>query len=418
MPHRSVLMLLLVPVLLLAGCGTKSGTANVASHRGTPPVLAKAGAAPRVLRPDRTETTLGRKNLFRLQASLTGHGRDTITIRVLPGFDGQVTVTSGRTVIFQQQHVSGASVIDFGRRHLPLLLLQGSLMLCGSGGCTNTAYTWSATRHRMLPVPAPGIAAYQYAPKRRQFLATTVPETGGLFGYVVPGRLGIVLHGRTYDVWQHGLAVSYAYAPGLSGTGGWVAVGRTSYGPSGHMGGSPFTSPGQALLALLEARGLGFRSQVAEVAESPADEVSIWRDLSPIGSWQGSLVAIDPSPKITTSDALAIVSDRISGLVGTGAAASLHIDEVTAILRRVGTAYVVRSAHLAPIAVKVPTAMGVLSIIRADRALLRVLAKSGNPPLLVEAIGQQWQVSMARRGGHDAPWIDIEAQNGSMHKPG
>jgi hypothetical protein len=113
-----------------------------------------------------------------------------------------------------------------------------------------------------------------------------------------------------------------------------------------------------------------------------------------------------------------MVRKRIAELVGIGAAASLHVDHVTAVLTQVGWAYAVRTARLAPMEANVPATLPVLAATRSDRALLRVLAKSGNPPLLVEAVGQRWQVSMARRGGQDTPWIDIEAQNGSMHKPG
>ncbi len=420
MPRRRALPLLLLPALMLTACGgpAKTGSAHE-THRGLPPLLARAPKPKAMLRPVATETSLGRQGGASLQAPLTGTGQDTITLQLTPDGDGQVNITQGAATIFQKQHVSGASVLAFGRRHLPVLLLQDSFNLCGSGGCQTSAYTWSPSRQAMLPVPAPGIPAYRWSPGRRQFLLSSAPLIGGLFGFVTPGRDGIVLQARTYDVWQHSLAQSYAYAPGLSATGGWVAVGAPRYTPSGRESGVAFADPGQALLALLTARSMGFQAQVAQVSASPADEAAVWRNLRAIGAWQGTLYAILPAPQVQVTGATATASDRITGLVGQGPQAKLEAYEVTAVVAKIGAAYLVQDAHLAPLAVRVRSAASVLAAIRRTRLLLRDLARDGNPPLVVQAVGQQWQVSLAGRGSmQDQPWIEIDALTGkvgSMH---
>ena len=403
--------------MLLAGCG---GSPKAAPKGPTlPAVLAPAPAAPTVLKPVASETTLGQTGVTSLKASLTGGAPDTIQVQPLPGFDGQVTVSEGSRTIFQSLHTSGVSVLEFGRRHLPVLLLQDSVSYCGSGGCATSAYTWSRTRHRMLAVPVPGIPAYRYDARRRQFVVTSLPVPGGLFGYVVPGGPGIIVHARTYDAWQHAIAQGYGYAPGLSPAGGWVAVGKPVYGPTTAETGFTWGGPAQTLQALLSARSLDFRAQVAQVSASPADASGVWRNLSPIGAWGGSLFSVDSSPQVTGTPSTTVVTDRVAGLRGAGASARLQVYEVTASLTRSGTAYHVRTAHLAPIAVKVKNILQVLAVIRSHRSLLRALAKAGDPPLQIDAVGQSWQVDMASQGGQTIrPWVDIDAVTGEVRQAG
>jgi hypothetical protein len=403
--------------MLLAGCGSSPK----ATPKGPtlPAVLAKAPAAPNVLKPLVSETTLGQTRVTSLKASLTGGRPDTIRVQSLPGFDGQVTVTEGTRIIFQSLHTAGVSVLEFGRRHLPVLLLQDSVSYCGSGGCATSAYTWSRTRHRMLPVPVPGTPAYRYDARRRQFVVTSLPLPGGLFGYVVPGGPGIIVHARTYDLWQHGITQGYGYAPGLSPTGGWVAVGKPVYGPSTAETGFTWGGPAQTVLALLDARALDFKAQVAQVSASSADASVIWRDLAPIGTWGGSLFSVDASPRVSTAGSTTVVTDRVAGLRGAGATATLQVYEVTASLTKAGSTYYVRTVHLAPVAVKVQDILQVLTIIRSDRSLLRTLAKAGYPALQVEAVGQRWQVDTASQGGQSVrPLVDIDAVTGAVRRAG
>ncbi len=416
MRHRTMLTVVLLSGLL-AGC---SATVSLSPSRSTsqpPAVLAKAPPLPSTLRPVATSTTLGPSGTTTLTAPLTGEGEDTITVRTTPGGDGQVKVTAGSAIIFQKQHVGGASVLEFGNAHLPVLLLQDSYNLCGSGGCVTSAYTWSAARQAMVVVPQPGATAYLYTPARRQFRETTVPQVGSLFGYIVPGSRGIVLTARTYDAWQHYLSQSYAYAPDLSPTGGWVPVGQPQFGPAGSQPASTFSDPGQALLALLSARSLDFRPQVRQLAATAAAQAALWQDLQPIAQWQGSLFAILPSPQVQSSASTATASDRISGLVGTGPQARLEVYEVTAELTRSGSGYLVTSAHLAPLAVKVRSVVQVLTLIRSRATLRKALAAAGDPPLLIWAAGQEWQVSLASRGSTRVhPWIVIDAVTGAVRK--
>lgn len=420
MPRNAAAALLLLPALLLVSCGGPGRNQSAArTQRALPPVLAKVPAQPALLVPVSSATTLGRQGNAHLKAALTGHGQDTVTLHLTRDGDGQVTVSAGSSTLFQRQHVSGASILQFGRRHLPVLLLQDSFDLCGSGGCATSAYTWSVANQAMLQVAPPVVPAYRYDPARHQFVQTFVAMIGGLFGYIVPGRDGIVLQARTYDPWQHSLSQSYAYAPGLSATGGWIAVGQARYSPVGAESGVAFADPGQALLALLSARSMDFRPQVEQVTDPAASLPDVWQNLRLIGSWQGSLFAILASPEVQTSGQTATASDRVSGLVGQGAEAKLQAYEVTAVLKRIGSNYFVETAHLAPLAVKVQSTLQVLTAIRADRALLQALARAGNPPLQIEAIGQEWQVSLVGQGSmQNQPWIEIDALTGKVHKTG
>jgi len=406
----------LLAASLLAGC-------SMTSHAGTgpsgrlPPVLAKVPPGPATLRPVATSTTLGHSGKPVLTASLTGNGDDMITVQTTQTGDGQVTVTSGTAVLFHKEHVSGASVLVFGRDHLPVLLLQDSYNLCGSGGCVTSAYTWSPAKKAMVAVPQPRATGYLYSPAKRQFHEVAIPQFGSLFGYIVPGRRGIVLTARTYDAWQHDVAQDYAYAPDLSPTGGWVQVGNPRFAPAGSQPGINFADPGQALLALLSARSLGFRSQVQQVATTAAAQRALWRNLRAIVGWRGSLFAILPSPEVQSSASFTTASDRVSGLVGSGPTARLEVYEVTAELSKRASAYAVASAHVAPVAVKVPSAVAVLTLIRARAALRKGLAEAGDPPLLIQAVGQDWQVEFgARDSAQTRPWIQVDAVTGAVSR--
>ncbi len=412
MPKLRAPFLVLLPALLLAACGLQGSP--VSRHAGLPPILGTA-PSPVLLRPVATATTLGLPGGGTLRAALTGQAADTVTVGLMPDGDGQVTIASGGRVLLRRGHVGAASILSFGRRHLPVLLLQDAFDLCGSGGCQTSAYTWSRVRRAFLPVPPPSVPVYLYRPDRRQFLQTLAPMPGGLFGFVAPGPVGVVLEARTYDVWQHTLAQSYSYAPGLSATGGWVAAGEARYAPSGREPGVAFSDPGQALLALLTARSLGFRAQVAQVSASPKDLPAILGNLRQTGTWQASLFAVLPAPEVQVTGTTAIATDRIAGLVGQGPRAKLEAYEVTAVLEKIGAAYLVQAAHLAPLAVKVRSASEVLAAIRASGRLLGELEKDGDPPLLVQAVGERWQVSLAGRGSmRDRPWIEIDALSGKV----
>ena len=413
MSRRRAMAAIVPGLLLLAACG---GPAKTSGPKVAPAVLAKAPAAPALVRPVATSTTLrGQETVATLTASLTGQGQDTITVRQSSDGDGQVTISdaSGAT-IFHQDHVSGASVVTFGRRHLPVLLLQESFNLCGSGGCTSEAYTWSRSAKTMRAVAPPTEPAYRYSPSRRQFLQTSVPALGGLFGFVVPGSQGIVVQGRTYDPWQHVVSQDYAYAPGLSPTGGWVAVGTPAYAPSGRVQVS-FPDPGQALLALLSARSLGFSRQVHQLLTPQASLGTVMKDLAPLGAFGGSVWDVELAPSVETTGDTASATERVTGLVGQGPAARLEAYEATAVEDQMGSQYLIASAHVAPLAVKVSSAVAVLERIRGDRALLKELGKAGDPPLVVQAAGQAWQVMQAStKSTQEQPWIEIDALTGAL----
>lgn len=117
---------------------------------GTAPVHS---AAPRYLRPTGMLGKPGAKTPETLRAKFSGQAKpDTLHVRAAAQGSGTLTVTTaaGRT-LWRLPNVAWASVLLYGRTHLPVVLVQSSYAYCGSGGLRRRSFGARPARHATSP---------------------------------------------------------------------------------------------------------------------------------------------------------------------------------------------------------------------------------------------------------------------------
>ena len=348
----------------------------------------------------------------RLQADLTGSGVDLLTVRVDARGHGSLIVQGSGGLHWVLPHVAAVSVLEFGARHLPVLVVQGGSSYCGSGGCTYGTYTWDAGLSQFVAVPPPGETAYRYNAARHRVQMVSVPAPDGLFGFVAVSHRGILLTVRLYDLWQHVETLTYAYAENNGPTGEWREVGSPQYQPTAWEG-VPFSSAATALQGLLEARALDIAPQGLPLVAEGVQE-AVWRQLAPLAALGASMGDDGAGPTaVAGADGQWAVMDQVSGTAGAGFAQHLRSYVVTANVQHLGAGYVVTSVALKPTTLRVATPLAVLQRCLTSAVGRSFLTGSRGAPLLVFPVGLSWQVEVLR-GRSTSAWLQVNAVTGRV----
>lgn len=353
-----------------------------------------------------------------VNVALQNSASDTLSLTTNPANGtGSLTVTnpSGQSLLTLPQ-VGGFSILQFGPAHPPVMITQAAGNLCGSGGCSYTAYTWSPHRHQFVKVPAPTSPSFQYNPGKNQFTEVATTPPGGLFGFLFANANGINLDERLYDLWQHEEVLPYAYATNGSVGGQWVSAGAPEYTPKGPIPANYLntTTPALALEALLEARSLNLRSQGDMLLPGGSADQTVWNNLAAVSTWGPNLWVDTSNPQSSAgphgSKKITVV---ISGMHGNQPYAVLKAYRLTAEVTATSGSYVVDQAALAPMALKVRSVVAVLSLIRRNSQDRKYLNQHPGP-LSVNAYGLNWEVSIGN-GSQATSW-QVNAETGVTSK--
>jgi hypothetical protein len=388
--------------MLLTGCGAATGM----SAKATAPVV-----EPPTLRTLRvvewhTAAPPGFGGQASLTVNLTGAGLDKVAVTVNQTGVGQVTVTGPGLGQWTAPHVGAVTALDFGPAHLPVLLLQGDVFDCGSGGCAYWAYTWDAHRRRLVPVLPPTTEAYRFDPTAGTFHPVNVAGSD-LFGYVRPSHRGIWLTVRLYDVWQHVESLPFAYAPAGSPGGVWVADGAPRYAPEGP---EPLSgdSPEVVAEALIEARALGLGRQAEPLVRRDA-WTTVWAALASLQAWGASLSEVGTPTVKSAGPSAWVVEWTVSGTTPT----TFGADRLAIHVRRQAAGYEVTAAVLRPLNLRVTSALAALQRLRATARGRAWLAQVGRGLLQVTPDGLNWNVTPLQSGSA-AGWATVSAATGSV----
>lgn len=218
-------------MMRLPACGFSppagSPASPVTSISSRPP--AQRLLTPRTVKKAIVQIPPSRENVH---AALTGSGVDTLTGRSTASGTGTLAVTNDAgQPLWTLAHVGGVFVLDFGRRHRPVVLVQGDVFDCGSGGFQYRGYTWNPSTEKFVTGADPETLAYRFIPGTRQFRLSVV-ASGGLFGLVEIRYGRLVLVSRTYDHWQHAIITPLRYETcGAGDAGGFTTIGPAHYTP-------------------------------------------------------------------------------------------------------------------------------------------------------------------------------------------
>jgi hypothetical protein len=264
MTHRMLrgaaasLLALAVPTLL-AACGAPG---------------AGGATAARVLAPTRVVAfSSGATGATALALPLTApRARDRVDLRLAPSGYGMLRVTDGRgRTLLTLEHAGAVAVLEYGRRHLPVVVVQGDAYECGSGGCAYTAYTYDAARRAFVAVagalPAAG-PTFAWSPRRRAFVPLASPNPT-MFGFAQVDARGLILAWRLYDALGHMAVQRYALAATSAAVPGtWRAVGAVRYVPDTDVPPDAIGALGAPAVAedFLTAACLGLPRQAASLA--------------------------------------------------------------------------------------------------------------------------------------------------------
>jgi hypothetical protein len=388
--------------LLLTGCGA-AGSAS----KATAPVVEPATLGRLRVIQWQAAAPPGFGGQARLTVNLTGAGLDSVAVNVNQAGVGQLTVAGPGVGHWTVPHVGAVTALDFGAAHLPVLLLQGDVFDCGSGGCTYWAYTWSPRRRRLVPVLPPATEAYRYELPTGTFRPVEVAGSD-LFGYVRPSHRGIWLTVRLYDVWQHVESLPFAYAP-TGGPGGvWLADGAPRYAPQGP---EPLAvnSPALAAEALIEARALGLGRQ-AEPLVRRESWTTVSEALAPLQAWGASMSEVGVPTVEAAGPSTWVVEWVVSGTTATTFAA----DRLTIRVGRRGDGYEVTGAVLRPLVLRVTSPLAALFRLRATARGRAWLAHVRGGLLRVTPDGLNWDVTPVQPGAA-AGWATVSAVTGRVH---
>ncbi len=346
------------------------------------------------------------------EANLTGAGHpDYLTLTMSPSGHSQLVVAtaSGRT-LWSKSSVQSVAILKFGRPHLPVILLQGGLNFCGSGGCQYQGYTWNPSQHRFIPVGNPTSPAFRYDPKTKTFRAVEVslPTVDGLFGFVSVQNRQLYLLERTYDLWQHIILQPLHYASTGTPAGRWVTAGPVQYQPGGSEPSVTFNTPVELWTAFLEARAMNLPLQGKPLIAS-AGQNNIWNALAPLGRLGESLTVDTANPKPVVQGVHADVSMMVSGILHpTSPNAQMVSYWVGSEVFSVGGTGVIEHASMDPVHLKVSTVYAVLRHIRDNAVFQRAMAKHPHAVVLVSPVGSAWDVEL----NQNTPILAVNAKTG------
>ncbi len=245
------LLIILTLTGISAGCGaiqagvapahsTHRNTKPAPSQQPTPVVVDATPPVQHILTPTQVISPPNSGNLttsVQLRAPLVpGTGLDSISVTVAQqGHDDTLTVrsASGNT-LWTVPHIGQVSVAEYGKQHLPVLLLGTDQSLCGTGGCGYVSYTYSVATHTFVAVPFSPWQDLSYQLNPRQGNWTAIPaftNTNVLLGYASLTAKGISISFRLYGALNGGASQRYIYALDGTATGEWLPAGSVNFGP-------------------------------------------------------------------------------------------------------------------------------------------------------------------------------------------
>jgi len=342
-----------------------------------------------------------------------GDVRDTLTIVSGRGGSALLTVKSpAGALLLRVPHGGQALVADFGGSHAPVLVVRGDDTECGSGGCTYETFTFDPVSNRVIPVPAPAVTAYRFGASGSGIITTSIPEPGGIFGFLTPNAHGFALSTRLYDLYQHLATTEYAYAENGTPAGAWTAVGPPSYSPTAWEG-VPFTSAATAVEGLLQARSLNLPLQ-GEPLIVPGETATVWNALAPLARWGDTFTPDSDAPTTSQSGTNTVVAEEVSGVAASGSASVLQAFQLSAVLSAgPNGGFRVESVTLAPVPLPIDSA--VLALQAARRAVRDHAVKGPLPTatLAVFPVGLSWQI-VEGGGPNGTPWASVDAIDGQV----
>lgn len=415
---------------IATGCGLQTSP-STPSHPGHVKAPARTPSGSSTLMPTkRTKTTVLSPTSFMnitegqtagtetVNVAMQNSASDTLSLTTNPANStGALTVTDpGGHTLLRLPHVGGFSILQFGSTHPPVMITQATGNLCGSGGCSYTAYTWSHQRHQFVKVPAPTSPSFQYDAAKNQFTEVPTTSPGGLFGFLFANANGINLDERLYDLWQHNEVLPYAYATNGTPGGQWVSAGAPEYTPKGPIPTANLntSTPALALEALLEARSLNLKSQGDMLLPGGTADQKIWNNLANVSTWGPNLWVDTNNPQPTTGpNGLETITVVISGMHGNRPHSILRAYHLTAEVNAGAGSYVINRTALSPLPLKVRSVADVLALIAQNPQDRKYLGQHPGP-LSINAYGLNWEVSIGN--GPQATSWQVNAETGVTTK--
>ncbi len=404
----------------ISACGL--GSHPQASGRPRPhPLVAVTRTPPLItLKPTAiaVERLSGSQTRARMHANLTGLSQtDTLSLTMNPTGQSQLAITdaAGQT-IWSKSSVDSVTILKFGRPHLPVILLQGGLNYCGSGGCQYQGYTWSPHRHHFITVGNPTSPAFRYEANTKTFRAiqASMANVDALFGFIAVQNHHLQLLERTYDLWQHAVIQSLHYAAGGTPGGRWVISGPAEYEPGGSEPNLLLTSPGAVWTAFLEARSLDLPLQ-GQPLIATGRQHRIWNAMAPLARLGESLTIDTLNPKTVVQGDHADVSVLVSGVIqGSSPDARMASYWVGAEVFSVAGTGVIEHASIDPIHLKVSSVYAVLRRIRRNVTFQRALHKNPKALVIVTPQGLTWEVAL----NQTPPMWSLDAKTGAIQSLG
>lgn len=420
-PVTQVAVVAFAVLLCTTACAASAGRAGktTAAHPQAPAVFASipAQAAPTTLRPVSWMST-HLPDPHPLRATLRGTGKDTLAIASPQPGQGTLTITdsTGHT-IFTLGYTAEVSVLDYGSKHLPVILTQADG--CGTGGCTYFTYTWNPGARKFTAIAPPGgTPAFRYLPAQKKFQPVMLPAPSlepslGWFGFIRPDAAGLSFTELLYDDWQNVAVNSYALAVDGSGDARWVSQG-TSYRAPGPGIGPTFSGPGKALAALLQACSLNLPSEGMTLLPPGSAGKALWASLAPLQAWGLTLHYVGPGgvPQVTPGDGTDTMVATISGTSGS-LNARLQAYRITATVKPVSNAWQITAVQLLPVRLQAASVSDVLELLLKDPSSVYYLSQHSADPLTINVIGLRWQLSLGQ-GGNRLIWQDVSAKSGAI----
>lgn len=395
--------------VVMAGCGLSQ-----------PLVIQSRASQTRIIKPTAVVSVMPAKSET-VRADLTGTAApDRLTVtRNSPGASGtlRVSTVSGST-LWTQSQVGGVLIWQFGRRHLPVVLVKGSNYDCGSGGCRYQAYSWDKQSDDFVQVLGPTITAYRYLPKTRQFEETQVPFVGGLFGFVQVHGSDLQLISRTYDLWQSAVITPLLLEVTGAGTATIAAGSDFSYLSSGAKR-IPITTPFFAVEAFAQARALNL-SQEGKPLIAPQDQVAVWKATAALSHLGTSLGFVTSNPHTISSAGNSSVTAVLTGFVLNTKTLTVRLVRyrlVATVQGGEGTGYRLTRVSIKPMVLKVSTSQSVLKRLAQNPRFLRAMTQHPRWDVELQPMGDIWQIAL--QGPPDNPrnyqsLLSLNAQTGAM----
>lgn len=360
------------------------------------------------------ERLSGSQTRASMQANLTGLSQtDTLTLTMNPTGQSHLAIDNavGRQ-LWSKSSVDSVTILKFGRTHLPVILVQGGLNFCGSGGCQYQGYTWSPNRHHFMPVGNPTSPAFRYNAKTETFRAiqASMATVDALFGFVTVQNHHLQLLERTYDLWQHAMIQPLEYAAGGTPGGRWIISGPVEYQPGGSEPNLLLTSPGELWTAFLEARSLDLPLQGKPLIANGSQQ-SIWNAFAPLAPLGESLTVDTPNPKPVVQGDHADIGVLVSGIIhGSSPDARMASYWVGSEVFSVAGTGLIEHASIDPIHLKVSSVYAALRRIRRNVMFQRALSHNPKAVVSVTPQGLAWEVAL----NQNPPILSVNAKTGAI----